>query len=540
MLSLASAILNLFRDPHLIQVRRLPPIKHLRGRQLALALAFSSVLAVTALEFTKSFNNLEWHVPCALLAVFAAGSWLGGPFAVVTGLLYFLPTPVPPLASLWAAFLALAKIYFAAYIFGAVFASFYNDALFLYVVVLGKKSVRIAFAFDSSKVINIIKSPKQEEESAFRKLFLAHPDLEAQKLYRDEWETPPPFPYTILFVANPKIRKRQLKETDPEFEPDPIIQDRDLFLSSVDRALRSFEKDEVLGCAEVWSRVRVVAIFDPKLDVALAQEFQDDMTIDGKVAENLLDTADNMPDRIGGLLQQYPVGSPSPLTLCDVDVIYVMSASPTHDRSTARYSDYLEAGEGVTCTRTTSQSFQFDADPLGLKKDSNGLPEINAARCSDPGVRCEHDDFARSPGRIALNVLGARQKTFIHEFAHAMSSALSGAIVDEYADVYILQGAKAEPNLPKAPFYVNRIERVPQSNGHFVPEHKLFARYKEVDFHSDLAHPSAEADWLGYFPECHDSGCECTMDRTGTDYRFDKLISNFMYDRLCSKLNRPH
>jgi hypothetical protein len=539
-LSLASVIVNLLRDPGLIQIRRLPPIKYLRVRQLATALAFFSVLTATTLRFPESFTNLEWHVPCALLGAFAAGSWLGGPFAVLTGLLYALPTPTLPFATVWVAFLALAKIYFAAYVFGAVFASLYNDALFIYVVVLQRKSSRIAFAFDTSKVINIIKSPKHEEEAAFRKLFLAHPDLEAQKLYPDEWEHPPQFPYTILLVANPKIRKRRLQPTDPEFEIDPIIQDRDLFLSSVDRALKSFEKDEVLGCAEVWSRVRIVVIFDPKLDIALAQEFQDDMTIDGKVAENLLDTTDNMPERIGNLLQQHPVGSPSPLTLCDVDVIYVMSASPSHDRSTTRYSDYLETGEHFTCSRTTAQPFQFDPDPLGLKKDSHGLPEINAARCSDPGVRCEHDDFSRSPGRVALNVLGARQKTFIHEFAHAMSSASTGTITDEYADVYILQGAKAEPSLPQAPFYVNRIERVPQSNGHFIAAHKLFARYKHVDFYTDLAHPSAEADWLGYFPECHDSACECTMDRTGADYRFDKLISNFMYDRLCAKLNRPH
>lgn len=538
MLSLGSLILNLFGDPHIIQVRRLPPVKYLHAHVFGLALALSSVLAATCLNLPELLINLEWYVPCALLAVFAAGCWLGGPFVLLTGLLYFLPMPSVPFISIWTAFLALARCYFAAYAFGAVFASLYNDTVFFYCILLAKKSIRIAFAFDTSKVINIIKSPKNGEEAAFQSLFLAHPELEAQKLYRDVWKHPLHCPYTILFVANPKIRKRKLKETDPEFEPDPIIQDLDLFLNSVDRALRSFEKDEVLGAAEVWSRVRLVAIFDPKLDFALAQEFQDDMTIDGKVAENLLDTTDNMPDRIGDLLQQYPVGIPSPLTLCDVDVIYVMSASPTHDRSTARYSEYLELGEHETCAKKTARPFTFDPDPFGVKKDSNGVPEINVARCSDPGVFCEHDDFPRCPGRVALNVLGARQKTFIHEFAHAMSSALRGAIVDEYADVYILQGAKDQSTLPTAPFYVNRIERVPKTKGHFVPVHKVFARYQQVDFYSDLAHPSAEADWLGYFPECHDSNCECTMDRTGNDYRFDKLISNFMYDRICVKLNR--
>jgi hypothetical protein len=310
--------------------------------------------------------------------------------------------PSTPFARIWTAFLALERCYFAAYAFGAVFASLYNDTVFFYCILLAKKSIRIAFAFDTSKVINIIKSPKNGEEAAFRSLFLAHPELEAQKLYRDVWKHPLDCPYTILFVANPKIRKRRLKETDPEFEPDPIIQDLDLFLNSVDRALRSFEKDEVLGAAEVWSRVSV-AIFDPKLDFALAQEFQDDMTIDGKVAENLLDTTDNMPDRIGELLQQYPVGIPSPLTLCDVDVIYVMSASPTHDRSTARYSEYLDLGENETCAKKTARPFTFDPDPFGVK-DSNGAPEINVAHCSDPESSVNTTIF-RCPGRVALNVL---------------------------------------------------------------------------------------------------------------------------------------
>jgi hypothetical protein len=30
------------------------------------------------------------------------------------------------------------------------------------------------------------------------------------------------------------------------------------------------------------------------------------------------------------------------------------------------------------------------------------------------------------------------------------------------------------------------------------------------------------------------------MDREFGPYRFDKLISRFMYDRLVAKLNRPH
>jgi hypothetical protein len=536
--SIANLILNLFGSPRIVQIRRFPPAKRLHPHLLGLALALGLVLVAAALHLTDLVVNLGAFIPGLLLAIFVAGTWVGGPFILLTAVLYFVPTPTP-FATIWTSIIFLSKPYFAAYAFGAVFAAVYNDVIFFYFVVISRDSVRIAFAFDTSRTINIIKSPNKKEEEAFEALLLAHPELEEQRLYRDQWETPPRFPYTMVFVANPKIRKRRLSVTDPEFEPDPIIQNLDLFLHSIDRALRSFEEDHVLGCLEVWSRVRIVAIFDPDLDFALAQEFQDDFTIDGKVAENLLDTTDNMPHKIGELLQQHPVGLPSPLTLCDVDVIYVVSASPTHDRSTARYSDYLDVGETATCDRSTGQAFQFDPDPLGTKTNS-GVSEINAARCGDPGVRCEHDDFARSPGRVALSVLGARKKTFIHEFAHAMSSALRGAIVDEYADVFILQSAKSETQLPATPFYINRIERIPIAEPRFIPVHSIFARYQHIDFLSDLAHPSAEADWLGYFPERHDSYCPCTMDRTGDEFRFDRLISNFMYDRICAKLNRPH
>jgi hypothetical protein len=497
------------------------------------------VLIEISLDPANYLAALGWQVLSLLLGIFTVGSWLGGPFVLLTAVLYFLP-PTVAFGSTWDNFILLSRLYFAAYAFGAVLAILYNDAILVYYILLSRKNVRIAFAYDTSKVVNIIKSPNQQEEAAFQSLLRADPDLEDLRLYPDEWKTPPRFPYTIVLVANPKIRKRQLNPTDPAFEPDPIIQDLDLFLNSADRALKSFEGDEVLGCPEIWSRVRVVTIFDPKLDFALAQEFQDDMTIDGRVAENLLDTTDNMPHKIGELLQQHPIGLPSPLTLCDVDVIYVMSASPTHDRSTTRYSDYLDDGETATCNRNTAVAFKFDPDPLGTKKDATGSSEINAARCGDVGVLCEHDDFARCPGRVALNALGARQKTFIHEFGHAMSSAIRGAVVDEYADVFILEGAKSATSLPTAPFYVNRIERLPRAHGHFIPVHAVFARYQLMDFRSDLAHSSAEADWLGYFPECHDSTCGCTMDRTGSQFRFDRLISNFMYDRICAKLNRPH
>src|SRR5262245_53967008 len=138
MLSLGSVILNLFGDSHIIQVRRFPLVKYLHVHVFGLAFSLSSVLATTCLNLPDLLINLEWYVPCVLLTVFAVGSWLGGTFVLLTGLLYFLPMPSTPFAGIWTAFLVLARCYFAAYAFGAIFASLYNDTVFFYCILLAK------------------------------------------------------------------------------------------------------------------------------------------------------------------------------------------------------------------------------------------------------------------------------------------------------------------------------------------------------------------------------------------------------------------
>jgi len=224
-----------------------------------------------------------------------------------------------------------------------------------------------------------------------------------------------------------------------------------------------------------------------------------------------------------------------------VDVIYVLTASPSHDRSTARYSDFVETERGevplsrVASADMTGQAFDFSPDPDGTKGT-----EITTEPRSTSDYR--HDHYCWHPGRIALNVLSARHKTYVHEFAHAMSSAIHGAIVDEYADVFHI--AKKTGNLDKLsgrtpPFYVNRIERHSRDDGTFIPVHSVFAKYNGRVFQADRNHPSAEEGWLGYFPEKYCCSVPCTMDRSFGRYHFDALISTFMYERLCAKLNRP-
>jgi hypothetical protein len=285
--------------------------------------------------------------------------------------------------------------------------------------------------------------------------------------------------------------------------------------------------------------VRVITIFNQDwakesaqtgVSHGLLEEFQDALTINNRVVDNLLDPLPKLAQKFMTMLD-------GKLESCDVDVIFAMSASLTHDRSAAHYSDLFESGDIATCNKemTSGQALDYNPAPPGKVPGeiiSPGCPESEAGKCL-------HEHHARIPGRIALNVLGARGATYIHEFAHAMSSAEHGAIVDEYADSFVL--TRTNSNLPPPtvlPFYVNRIVRNQPGGASFTPVHKAFAEYNNVLFHSDLEHPTAEEGWVGYFPERDLRSNCCTMDRTYGRYRFDQLISNFMYDRVCAKLNR--
>jgi len=384
-----------------------------------------------------------------------------------------------------------------------------------------------------------------------------------------------PQPYTIVFVANPFILKRmkpigedvseddlkkaiEAHRNNPDnYELDPIIRDPDLFYYSVDRALRSFENDEVLGNSEIWSRVRIITMFDKELSSkaneankhALLEEFQGNLRIDGETPLNLIDPLPDMNKKVECLLFNNQDGTAKlSIENGDIDVIFGMSASPTHDRSTAHFSDYDENTGRVRSLAEKGAKFTCNPDPHKNKKDEAENLVVNVEENfplngDDSRERTfYHEYHVSEPGRVALNVIGAIQRTFIHEFAHAMSSMINGAITDEYADVFDLESPSFRVTAvnTKPPFYVNRIERKKlKTNGKFIGVHKVFADYNCVVFHSDLEHPSAEENWLGYFPQPYGTDVACIMDRFTDFYHFDNVLSCFMYDRLVAKLNRP-
>jgi hypothetical protein len=323
------------------------------------------------------------------------------------------------------------------------------------------------------------------------------------------------------------------------------MSDLDLLLRTINNALHSFELDEVLGKQEIWSRVRIITIFDdaptapdgtPRSDNSLSfvQDFQEDVDPQNGVAENLIYPRAETFDNLKTLLRQN-LGDFAPVAIEHIDVIFALTASPTQIRHTAYYADFDERLDMPSQPSDGGTSFTYDPDPNNQKDG-----DIILVRCSPPPAlfRCVHDDYSAIPGRAAINVLSARRHTFVHEFAHAMSSVVRGAICDEYYDKSFLRTRSGSIFVP---FYVNRIERVERPLGQFVPTHPVFAGYNDVVFPSDLAHPTAEAGWLSYFPERHSISSEhCTMDRSAEPFRFDKLISRFMYERLVSKSNRPH
>jgi hypothetical protein len=122
-----------------------------------------------------------------------------------------------------------------------------------------------------------------------------------------------------------------------------------------------------------------------------------------------------------------------------------------------------------------------------------------------------------------------------------MSHACHGAIVDEYFDEGVITFTNAPP--PSGTrldmFTVNRLNK---SEPRLDRVPKIFADYhipmdqRCSTYNSDRDHPSAEDYWSGCYPERQAADIYCTMDRSYGRYQFDKLISDYMYDRLIHKI----
>ncbi|NUM74412.1 bacteriophage holin [candidate division KSB1 bacterium] len=297
-------------------------------------------------------------------------------------------------------------------------------------------------------------------------------------------------PYTIVFVANPRI----LKE-DKTLERDPIIDNQELFFRVVTRCLRSFVNNELLRLPEIISRLRLLAVFRDE-ETALCEEVAAGIEILAPLTEV-------------AVLKEF-VTSTAELTdkLPEVDIIFVISASDYLTRSSARFTkDRFNRAD-----RNFELTFSPDLATFTTMK---------------------HAALAELPGVAAISAWDERLKTPVHEFAHAMSSLENGAIVDEYVDKY---HPKSEVLLRDK--MINRRDRE-VANAAIAD---VFAKYRYnnelVEYYSDRYRSDKDSSWTSYVPERIDIGCSCVMDIAYYEFRWDKLIFDFMYDRLLAKLNR--
>ncbi|RMH87435.1 MAG: hypothetical protein D6681_15105 [Calditrichaeota bacterium] len=359
---------------------------------------------------------------------------------------------------------------FWAFIYGFVFGFMVG---WLYTWLINKKVRQAAqdvFDYDPTQTVNVIQAGEGDE------------------------------PYTIVLVANPAIKRH-----DGSYEPDPIIEDEDLFVRVVTRCLRSFANNELLRLPEILPRLKLVTVFAreeaqrrPEDANALCQE----------VPETIILAPRPETDSV---IYQYVKNAGVPYA----DVIMVLSGHKRFIQSSARFTQEARKEDSPA---NQGQPFRFSF----------------TENFDDPVNGRIHAYCARVPGVAALSAWDDRLKTPVHEFAHAMSSVENGAIVDEYLDSYVESTEAALHNT-----ILNRKLRANPTD----PVPKLFGKYQLgngpiVEYYSDRARTDKEPDWRSYVPEKPHPGISCIMDLAYFDYRYDKLIFDFMYDRLLTKLNR--
>jgi len=552
----------------LIQILRLPPAKTFHLHEMGLVLAmFLVVFNVYAdIVQTHFLNAIELAV---LLLFFGYGTYVGGIFASIiviasiigrfTGVEFtFQNNGILP------AFFSFARWYSVGYLAGMLFPALYNLSIFGFLKKVDKSRMFLSFIYDSAKSVNIIKSPIDKEIQTENQV------LSSEKLQRINdynLNNKPIHPYTILFVANPVLSRPPVKKNyfcknnNGDFQADPIINDLPLFLRMVDKALNSFESNEVIGRPEIWSRIRVITLFAEELargenlnkTNVFADKYDRTVEIGGKIITNLLAPAPGMVTMIKRRFRQMLNKNSDPdlrfseQLWKEIDVIFVLSVSPFYTRSTSLYTDYPD-DYGSKPKRIKNKLLKKSKKgrdyTVGIHEQVTAntpimISDLVNNNSGNKQQKIKHEAYSVYPGRAAINVLSATGKTFVHEFGHAMSSAINGAIVDEYADeIQIISTDKKLFNRADIPLYINRLERSRVKNGKFIPIPKKFMIFNQTEYYSDMEHPSAEEEWKGYFPERFDTHIPCTMDSSMRNHRFDKLISDYIYDRLTAKINR--
>jgi hypothetical protein len=299
--------------------------------------------------------------------------------------------------------------------------------------------------------------------------------VSVQPVVRRAGDTSKAKPFTILVVANPGL---EIAATSGAFAPDPILQDQAAFdactryIEDALFGLLAGQADPVLGVDGIRDKVRMLSLFDP----SLAGNDRNSLVAQDGVSNLLIARRDAIRSFLAaqGLF---------------ADVVFAVSASRTHTRASAWFSDDDEASGGIP--------FVLDGVPL------------------------THYHFCRTPGTVALPVT-ATSLTAAHEFQHAISSYQNGSLVDLYVDSPVALNCKHQRPVPTD-----------------------FARYETAMHASDptrgpLGYP---AGWTSYHCALIDGTRPAMMDNywlsdSSQACQNDTITRRFVQDRVRAKLER--
>jgi len=465
-------------------------------------------------------------------------------------------------------FFLLLAWFVIGYLFGFIFAQLYNSFVFLYLQILHPEWMKLWFYYDPNQEVNVIKTPIPDSDwqgdPARRQLH----DNATFKVFDHQSYPTMTHPYTIVFVANPL-----LKTTRSGIIVDPIMNDVNVFLKAVERALFSFEfNHEVIGRPDIWSKIRIVTI-NPVVrmrrgqlstadsEAALIEETEGNFTQGGTTgvfSTFILQPSTTNNVHVAKFVRK-ALFDQGLRHINHIDAIFSLSASTTHDRSSAEPAEFAR-DEIANQKHRQGEAFTFSIDPYCQKQGEILKSACEASLCtgaavpdcmhSTPSPRGEggpdrvltHEFFppCEGVGRVALSALDVRDRLPLHEFGHAMSSVQNGLVVDEYYDYAFIEDEPGFHPFDPEHIFINRIYRDParMSVSHQVLVHNIFARYNGYVYESDRQHPSARQGWYAYFPERRQREVNCTMDADKDVFEFDELLRDFMYDRLWAKVNR--
>jgi hypothetical protein len=292
-----------------------------------------------------------------------------------------------------------------------------------------------------------------------------------------------PNPYTIAIIANPAL-ERPLGSGN--FVVDPIMANLALFNTTVNYIVTNLfdgladQRETFLNSPGIGPKIRVLSLvilnLPPDTNTAMIGE------------EKTTNIIDPRPAAIQSVLGLFHLPA---------DVIYAVTASPTHTRSSSIPGTDDDSRGGV--------SFTLD------------------------GATLNHRFFSTIPGTVALSTT-ANSLTALHEFGHAASSVNNGFVDDLYMKI---------TSLPPKAINVKTARPIPVN----------FANYNGTTMLSDknrdgLGYPK---DWLNYDCELLDASLPAVMDNyfqagdgVPVHCRHDRITRQFLIDRITAKLSRKN